>query len=164
MSRRYLLIADPVKCTGCKICQLVCSYSKEKVFNPAKARLRVDRIESPALDVIMACHQCTKPPCAEVCPVNAINRNGRGVMTVNTDKCIGCGLCVENCPLGAINLHPDNNVPMFCDQCGQCVKYCPVKTLRLVEINVLANEKREASIKRLYAWRGESTTAWEVSG
>ena len=148
MSRRYLLIADPVECTGCRICQLLCSFTKEKVFNPAKARLHVNRIEPPALDVITACHQCTKPTCAEVCPTNAIKRNEQGIVTVDADKCIGCALCVENCPIGAINLNPDNNVPMFCDQCGGCVKYCPVKTLQLVEINALANEKREASVKR----------------
>ena len=153
MSRRYLLIADPVKCTGCRVCQLVCSFTKEKVFNPAKARLRVNRIEPPALDVVTACHQCTEPMCAEVCPVNAINRNVRGIVTVDADKCNGCGLCVENCPIGAINLHPDNNVPMFCDQCGECIEYCPTKTLRLVETDVLADEKREALAKRLHLVR-----------
>lgn len=154
MPRGKLLTADPTKCTGCRMCELVCSFNKEKVFNPAKARLRVDRIEPPALDVVTACRQCAKPTCAEVCPVKVITRNERGVTTVNEEKCIGCGLCVENCPFGAININPDNNVPMFCDQCGECVKYCPVKTLRLVEVNALASQKRDALLKRSHAASG----------
>lgn len=43
-------------------------------------------------------------PDPAVCPTNAINRSDDGVMVVDEDGCIGCGLCVVRCPVGAIHL------------------------------------------------------------
>ena len=41
--------------------------------------------------------------CVNVCPVMAIEERSDG-LTVNTSSCIGCGLCISNCPRGTINL------------------------------------------------------------
>jgi len=41
--------------------------------------------------------------CINVCPVTAIEERPEG-LTVNPLSCIGCGLCVSNCPRGAIDL------------------------------------------------------------
>lgn len=38
---------------------------------------------------------------AAVCPVNAIS-HGTNSIVINKETCIGCGLCVEKCPIGAI--------------------------------------------------------------
>ena len=35
------LVIDPGKCTGCKQCEMACSYENEGVFNPSKSRIRV---------------------------------------------------------------------------------------------------------------------------
>ena len=45
----------------------------------------------------------------------------------NINKCIGCGVCVEKCPIEAIslidgNVHDDKNK---CIGCGVCVHHCP---------------------------------------
>ena len=45
----------------------------------------------------------------------------------NENKCIGCGVCVEKCPIEAIslidgNVHDDKNK---CIGCGVCVHHCP---------------------------------------
>lgn len=38
-------------------------------------------------------------PCEESCPVGAIHMEDiNGVPTVDTEKCTGCSICVENCP------------------------------------------------------------------
>lgn len=48
-----------------------------------------------------ACQGCLAHPCKEVCPKDAIQIiNGRSV--IDQDKCIKCGLCIKNCPYGAI--------------------------------------------------------------
>lgn len=40
-----------------------------------------------------------------ICPVNAINWNDEmEIPEINSDLCIGCGLCVSACPTGAISL------------------------------------------------------------
>ena len=41
--------------------------------------------------------------CLEVCPVSAIEKTSEGLI-VNPLSCIGCGICVPTCPKGAIEL------------------------------------------------------------
>ncbi|MGC8817455.1 MAG: 4Fe-4S binding protein, partial [Candidatus Hadarchaeum sp.] len=43
MSRKILYI-DPLDCTGCRNCEIACSYAKEGLVNPQKSRIRVLRI------------------------------------------------------------------------------------------------------------------------
>ena len=44
----------------------------------------------------------TTVPCEEVCPVNAIRKNERGVAEIDFAKCIFCGKCFMACPFGAV--------------------------------------------------------------
>jgi NAD-dependent dihydropyrimidine dehydrogenase PreA subunit len=39
--------------------------------------------------------------CAKVCPVNCFYDAGE-MLIINPDECIGCGLCVPECPVAAI--------------------------------------------------------------
>lgn len=52
-------------------------------------------------------------------------------MNVNQEKCIGCGLCVEDCRWRAISLVSDKAVldEMRCARCGHCIAICPVDAL-----------------------------------
>lgn len=143
------LYGDSLKCTGCRICELYCSLCHERVLNPRKARLRVVR-EEPAIDKPIACRQCADPPCAKVCPTDAITRNDRADMViVNESKCIGCGACVEACPFGAIWLHPERKVAIKCDLCRACVPRCPVDALSVVTSEQFAGQKRADLVERL---------------
>ena len=40
--------------------------------------------------------------CQKGCPVNAIEGSGREIRTINQDKCIKCGTCLTHCPFKAI--------------------------------------------------------------
>ncbi|MBN1539372.1 MAG: 4Fe-4S binding protein [Candidatus Thermoplasmatota archaeon] len=56
-------------------------------------------------------------------------------MAVNIDKntCIGCGACVETCPVQALSM-VDGKAdvdPGTCVDCGACVGVCPVQALSL---------------------------------
>ena len=47
-----------------------------------------------------------------------------------TDACIGCGKCVELCPLN--NIHPENGKPVWgknCTHCMACICYCPKEAI-----------------------------------
>ncbi|MCF8144452.1 MAG: 4Fe-4S binding protein [Deltaproteobacteria bacterium] len=46
-------------------------------------------------------------------------------MKVDLEKCIGCGYCVRDCPVGAVHLSKKKAViDETCTQCGACLKVC----------------------------------------
>ena len=131
------IVWDMAKCTGCRVCEAVCSLVKEGEFNPVKARGKVVRtVERSILyKVRVTCLQCEEPNCMAVCPSGAINVNDRGVKIVNEEKCIGCRMCEMACPVGAIAVNSEKGVSLKCDLCDgleepQCVKYCYTEALK----------------------------------
>jgi formate hydrogenlyase subunit 6/NADH:ubiquinone oxidoreductase subunit I len=64
----------------------------------------------------------------------------RGRPVVHTENCIGCKMCVRNCPSGAIQIE-DKGAKTFqatidlgrCVYCGQCAFVCPKKTIELTK-------------------------------
>lgn len=53
-------------------------------------------------------------------------------LQLNTEKCVGCGMCAEVCPHGVFALEDrkaqivDRNA---CIECGACAGNCPVEAL-----------------------------------
>ncbi len=46
---------------------------------------------------------------------------------VDRERCVGCGVCVERCPAGAISMREGKaEIEMEkCIRCGQCHDFCP---------------------------------------
>lgn len=44
-----------------------------------------------------------------------------------TEECLACGICMDECPNGAISEGDDIFVidPELCDDCGTCMDVCP---------------------------------------
>jgi len=51
---------------------------------------------------------------------------------VNQNKCIGCGACVNICPVGAISMENGKAVidQNKCIHCGKCLDICPQGAIR----------------------------------
>lgn len=64
----------------------------------------------------------------------------RKIITIDQDKCVGCGLCVNACQEGAIGL-VDGKAQLlrddYCDGLGNCLPVCPT--------NAISFEEREAA-------------------
>jgi len=54
-------------------------------------------------------------------------------VTIDKEKCTGCGACVETCPVEALKLVDDKATvdPDTCIDCGSCVDECPVEAISL---------------------------------
>jgi len=122
-----LLFVDRNLCTGCRTCESTCSFTKEKVVNRGKSRIRVDRLDVLKMEALV-CLQCAQPRCRAACPTGAIYREGEQVR-VRQELCDGCGSCMQVC--NRLFLAPDHSRVLMCDQCGACVVRCPEGALRI---------------------------------
>ncbi|MFC2025507.1 4Fe-4S dicluster domain-containing protein [Chloroflexota bacterium] len=132
---RKMLVFYSGKCSGCHYCEIACSFRHKKVCGRVGSLIKILYDEKNLAGTAFFCRHCQKPLCLELCPVDAIKRNGdTGLVTIDSKTCIGCGLCLE-CPLGGIVLDKSRGVAVNCDLCqGEpvCVEYCPQGALRYI--------------------------------
>ncbi len=152
------LTVDADKCTGCRLCEQVCSVMHEGVSNPAKSRIQVVKWEQEGIYIPVICKQCEDAPCMNVCPVRAISRDPDfGFLKVDQDVCIGCRSCVGICPFGAMGYNPTTRQVFKCDLCGgdpQCVRFCEVNAVEFVSVDrVSAQKKRRGAARQSAAER-----------
>ena len=103
-----VLFIDPEKCTGCMACVLACSLEHGDTSGPVGSMILPIKLRQQAINIPVVCRQCTKPLCADACPMGAISRDdATRAMRVNPDLCIGCGMCMIACPLGGISVNAE---------------------------------------------------------
>jgi anaerobic dimethyl sulfoxide reductase subunit B (iron-sulfur subunit) len=151
---RAVFIVDIASCTGCYACSVAC---KDRAGLPDEFDLlRVEEHESgaypnPGLYYRVAhCFHCADPPCAEVCPEDAISKQEDGLVIIDQEECIGCGKCIEACPFDAIIMLPED-VAAKCDGCGDevargwdptCARACPMRALKYEQLGNAQTQNR----------------------
>ena len=153
MPYRKIYIKNRESCTGCRICEMVCSLKWEgEGVNPTLSRIKIISCPDKGVFVPRFCRLCRNPSCVSSCPKEALSQEPEtGVIIVDEDKCVGCGLCVEACEFGGISSHPEKNSVMTCDLCGGdplCVKYCMNETLVFLKPDEYRNFKNRSSIDK----------------
>ena len=147
------LVVDFDKCTGCRICELWCSFIKTKTSNPTKSRVRVVKQVSEGINIPVMCQHCPEPPCAAACPVDAISRDEEtGIVTLDMGLCIGCEQCVNDCPFGALRIDSSTEEVFMCDLCGgepECVSVCPNEAIQYLEADREGLARKQQSMEEL---------------
>jgi carbon-monoxide dehydrogenase iron sulfur subunit len=147
------LYIDYQKCTGCRLCELVCAVFHDGISNPARSRIKVMKWEAEGLYIPMSCQQCQDAPCMNVCPVKALSRDEElGRVSVDYDVCIGCRACVAVCPFGAMSFNTKDKQVFKCDLCDgdpQCVRFCEEKAIDFIEVDDVSIVKKRNAAERL---------------
>jgi carbon-monoxide dehydrogenase iron sulfur subunit len=131
-------------CCRCRMCELICAFHHHQVGNPRRGRIQVMAL-GRGEDIPVTCQNCEDPPCLKICPTGTLHRpDPEGMVQVREERCIGCAMCVNACPVGAITLDPVSGLASKCDLCEgdpQCVQYCPAKVLKLTDAGQLARHR-----------------------
>jgi len=185
-AKKLGLVIDLDTCVGCQACVVNCKewngggypaplsdlhpYGVEPVgawLNRVHAFEIEPESGGPAKVVHFpkSCLHCEQAACVTVCPTGAsYKREADGIVLVEEDRCIGCGLCAWACPYGAREMDPGVGVMKKCTLCidriynetlpeserqPACVRTCPANARHFGDLG-----DPESDVSKLVAERG----------
>lgn len=109
---RYGMVIDVKRCVACSTCVTGCKIENNLPQNVWWNRVVNEGGENPdspsgtyakgdlaMASYTMSCQHCGNAACVDVCPSGATWKDEEtGIVLNDTDKCIGCGMCIEACP------------------------------------------------------------------
>ncbi len=117
----FAMVINLGRCIGCRKCVYACMKENNTSRDPQIQYIRVLKMKKGSINLEegkhdykpeeamddnffympVQCHQCRKPPCTEVCPVEATFKQEDGIVVVDYNWCIGCRYCEAACPYHA---------------------------------------------------------------
>ncbi len=117
----------------CVLCEEACLKAK------GRGAAGIKTVHAPTLSFngALMCNQCSEPVCVEMCPTLAIEKSLEdGIVRVNAEKCVGCGLCTLGCSYGGVDYDYEAKKSFKCDMCDgdpECVKACPQGVMKFID-------------------------------
>lgn len=178
------LVIDLDTCVGCQACVVNCKewntggypapLSDVRAYGPDPVGAWLNRVhgfsagegaDSRTVNFPKSCLHCENAACVTVCPTGAsYKRSADGIVLVDEEKCIGCGLCAWACPYGARELDPVGGVMKKCTLCidriyntnlpeqerePACVATCPARARHFGDF-----ADPDSNVSKLVAERG----------
>jgi len=179
------ILFDTTRCIACRACQVACKQWWEL---PAESTINRGTYENPPalsastwnrirfkevsgegrlewLFTRHACMHCSQAVCVWVCPSFARTYEANGSVSIDRERCIGCGRCEEFCPFGVpvlgkhdtsprivVSLGAPKQVAFKCVLCKDrledgltpaCVKTCPPGALQFGDKEELLARAKE---------------------
>jgi Fe-S-cluster-containing dehydrogenase component len=122
----YALIIDHASCWGCRTCEVACKQEHQapdgvRLIKVVEEGPRIIDGQPAFMFRVNLCRHCDEPACLAVCPEAAIIQREDGIVAIVYEHCIGCGLCLDECPYDAITMDPEKDVVWKCNLCFQRV-------------------------------------------
>lgn len=136
-------------CIACGSCAFICPtgvIKKRDILEPTEAKRQIENWQVE--HKLKECKKCGNPFAPEPhlekirleknLPLEFFNlcQSCRQYPIVDEEKCLGCGGCMENCPLGAMELDDrggyDKKAKLYpenCCACHSCEPMCPVQAI-----------------------------------
>lgn len=153
------ILIDLMKCRNCSECTVRCGYFYHPLNNGMKSlrELAVFRF---------TCRRCEESPCILVCPSEALEKDGNGVIKRATHLCVACKSCVTACPFGTLMNDFFDYKSSSCDYCFQsdlrdgleCASTCEQHAISIVDID----EKPQEHIYALNEYVLVKEFSWET--
>ncbi len=197
------MLVDLRRCTGCRTCTVACKAENEVPLGVFRTYVHYKEKGSyPNTQRGMAptfCNHCDNAPCVEVCPVEpkeksfkradgvtvtyqakATYKRPDGPVLWDNERCVGCHMCVENCPYKArfvdptlqAGANPGNNGIGKCTQCSHrvdkgvepsCVQSCVGGALMFGDMNDASSAIAQAlRVNRTKVWNPGAGTSPQV--
>ncbi|MCP4328635.1 MAG: 4Fe-4S dicluster domain-containing protein [Alphaproteobacteria bacterium] len=135
--KRLGLVIDLDVCVGCHACVVNCKewntggypapLSDQSPYGAGASGSWLNRVHGfdvgdgdsgRTVHFPKSCLHCENAACVTVCPTGAsYKREADGIVLVDEDRCIGCGLCAWACPYGARELDGESRVMKKCTLC-----------------------------------------------
>jgi Fe-S-cluster-containing dehydrogenase component len=183
-ARRLGLVIDLDTCVGCQACVVSCKewntgghpapLTDQDPYGAEPRGAWLNRVhgyevgEGPdgrTVHFPKSCLHCEDAACVTVCPTGASYKRAEdGIVLVDEDLCIGCGLCAWACPYGARELDADRGVMKKCTLCidriynlnlaeedrvPACVRACPAGARHFGDL-----ADPDSGVSRMVAERG----------
>ena len=169
---QYGFFFDSTRCTGCRTCEMACKdyndttteFNYRKVYDYEGGEWTTNEDGSCTCSafvyhVSLGCQHCDDPACTHVCPTGAMHKDPEtGLVSVDADKCIGCGYCHMACPYNVPEVDRSQGHSVKCDGCADrvaagknpmCVDACPLRALDFGPVEEISKLGERASIAPL---------------
>jgi Fe-S-cluster-containing dehydrogenase component len=148
------MLYDTTKCIGCKTCMVACSEANDLPVDTAdygeglydaplalndrtKNIIKLYKDESGRMSYMkQQCMHCIDPACVGACMIGALQKRLHGIVTWDSDRCIGCRYCQIACPYNVPKFQWASRTPKIvkCELCEHrireggipaCCEVCP---------------------------------------
>jgi len=128
--RRYAMVVDLSRCTGCAACVVGCKTAHGVSLGQWRMWVKEEEAGTfpnvQRLNLPRSCNHCDSPPCVRNCPTGSTFKHPDGQVLQRFNRCIGCRTCMATCPYNARHFltghRADPRTPInVVDKCDGCI-------------------------------------------